>query len=54
MEISLIIAPAIVQYTSEEMIQDLNVEKFIDNLGIFKNNTYQKHRELGTNILKRS
>eukprot|EP00957_Ditylum_brightwellii_P002629 202189-Ditylum_brightwellii.AAC.1 len=47
------VAPDVVQAIIDEILHDLDVERYIIDIGVFTNRTYEKHMELVEKVLKR-
>eukprot|EP00957_Ditylum_brightwellii_P086025 6544460-Ditylum_brightwellii.AAC.1 len=46
------VAPDVVQAIIDEILHDLDVERYIDGIGIFTNGTYEEHMHLVQTVLQ--
>eukprot|EP00957_Ditylum_brightwellii_P166842 12698871-Ditylum_brightwellii.AAC.1 len=53
MAMGLKVAPDIAQAIFDEILHDLYVERYINNIGVFTDGTYKEHMELVATVLKR-
>eukprot|EP00957_Ditylum_brightwellii_P073116 5557234-Ditylum_brightwellii.AAC.1 len=53
MAMGLKVVPDVAQAIINEILHDLDVERYINDIGIFTNGTYEEHMELVAKVLKR-